>query len=238
MSKRVEYYNAPIELWQGFLDEPRNILYDVLGYASAEYDTQEEAESVLGVSYVGWEKTYKHGKELRESKEYSGVLFSISRSKYWYFRNHKTSNEENLLLLEYLALNSIGGRGRISFTNSAFMFCRMAGYGRMSELPKYKYNPKTKKWSVASVPKIFEYMKNPAMMGYYCEKLRYALMSTDAYPDFTCYSEKGKRGFAFTFDNEKSKDELWREMRDAMQTRSASARQNELKERMKQAVQK
>lgn len=238
MSKRVEYYNAPIELWQGFLDKPKDVLEDVLDYVSAEYDTEDEAASVLCVSYGSWDRAYEHGKELRECKEYSGVLFSISRTKYWFFHDHKTSKDENLLLLAYLALNSIGGRGRISFTNSAFMFCRMAGYGRMYELQKYKYNPKTKKWNVTPTPTIFEYMKNPAMMGYYCEKLRYALMSAEEYPDFTCYSEKGKRGFAFTFDNEKSKDELWREMRDAMRINSTSAKHNELKERMKQAVQK
>ena len=105
-------------------------------------------------------------------------------------------------------------------------------------MPKYKYSPKTKKWNMARVPAIFEYMKNSAMMGYYCEKLRYALMSTNEYPGFTCYSEKGRRGFAFTFDEGKSKDKLWREMRDAMRIRSTSAKHNELKERMKQAVQK
>lgn len=238
MGKRVEYFNAPIEIWQGFLENPHDILRNVLNYASAEYDNENDASSALCVNYGNWDSDYKQGKELRRKKDYSGVMFSISRSKYWHFRDHKTSKEDNLLLLAYLALNSIGGRGRVSFTNSAFMFCRMAGYGRMSDMPKYKYSPKTKKWNEARVPAIFEYMKNSAMMGYYCEKLRYALMSADEYPDFTCYSEKGRRGFAFTFDEGKSKDELWREMRDAMRIRSTSAKHNELKERMKQAVQK
>lgn len=231
------YYNTPVELWRGFLDRPKDVLRNILCYASAEYDDEKTAAKALRVSYGdGWEETKDDGGELRGRKDYSGVTFSIPNTLYWDYRDHAKDEHDNLLLLGYLALKSIGGHNRISFTNSAFMFCRMAGYGRMSDLQKegYKYNQQAKKWNKSCVPVLFKYMRTDKIRGYYCEKLRYALM--ESFDDFHCYSRKGKRGFAFIFGNEKTRVEYWKMMAKQFDERGNDKKRNLLKEQMLEAT--
>lgn len=235
------YYNAPIELWRGFLDNPKKVLEEILNYTSVEYDDKDSASKALGVTYWDWKGTKEKGNELRKRKDYTGVIFSISYEMYWDYRNHAKDEHDNLLLLGYLALKSIGGHNRISFTNSAFMFCRMAGYGRMSDLQKegYEYNQQAKKWfkngcQAKETPAILNYMRTDDVRGYHCEKLRYALM--ESFDNFHCYSRKGKRGFAFIFDNEKTREEYWKMMAKQLDERGNDKNRNQIKEQMRKAT--
>ncbi len=231
MSNAV-YFNAPIELFQQYMDEPHKVLDDVLSYATAEYDTEEEAKENLCVSYGDWEKAHGRGVELRQNKDYSGVVFSIPRELYWDYANHSKGDEENLLLLCYLALKSVCYNGRIAKSNSAFMFCRMAGYARLSDFP-YEYDTKKKRWNVIPQPKILRYMKTARMMKYYSENLRLDLMLK--FDNFHCYSQSGKRGFAFVFGTDKSREEYIRELY-AFMYMSKGKERNELKNNIKGAV--
>ncbi len=231
------YFNAPVELWRGFLDKPKDILEDVLNYASAEYGDKDTASKALNVTYGSWESAKKNGDGLRKRKDYSGVTFSIPSDMYWEHRNHNKGEEDRLFLLGYLALKSIGGHGRISCTNSAFMFCRMAGYGRMEDFRKegFKYDPKKKKWNRQPESAILRYMRTDKMRGYHCEKLRYALM--EAFDNFHCYSRKGKRGFAFIFGSEHSREEYWKMMAKHFDERGNDSKRNLLKEQMRKITQ-
>lgn len=225
------YFNAPIELWRGFMEKPQKVLSDVLDYATAEFESEEEATNKLGVSYRDWLKCYENGVKLRNRK-YSGVVFSIHREWYWEYRNHEKDDYDKLLLLALLALRSISYNKRITLSNSAFMFCRMAGYGRMDEIRNITYNKEADRWS-EPVTGIFRYMKTAKMMGYYCEKLRLDLMLR--LDNFHCYSQKGKRGFVFVFGTDKSREGYIRELH-AYINRTKDSERNKLKNSIKDMV--
>lgn len=231
------YYTAPIELWQEFLDSPLNILEDVLAYASAKYNTEEEASNKLNVKYGEWENTYAKGKELRELG-YCGVNFSISQELYWDYRNNgkKKTEYDNLLLLAYLALNSM--RGNLTFTNSLFWFSRMAGYGSMDGFRSLweKKDRKTGKVGYHSNRRIAKYVKSKQILYRTCAKIRLDLMRK--FPHVHFYSEQGKRDFAFMFDSKRSRQECMDELAELMHQRGITTQRDALKEMMMQAKQK
>lgn len=227
------YYTAPIELWQDFLENSNKVLVGVLEYCACQYDSLEEAQSKLLFSGGNWDNMKKNVKSI--GKDFRGVKFSISRKLYWDYRDCKKSEDDKLLLLAYLALNSI--RGSFTFSNSTYLFSRMAGYGSMEDFKedwkknkKGGYNYKFHNHAIA------KYAKSNQILGRTCAKLRFDLMR--AFPHVHCYSEQGKRDFAFMFDDKKSRQECFDILARMMHHRGKTTQRNELKEMMAQAKEK
>lgn len=228
------YYTAPIELWRDFLNRPKETLDNVFYYCAAEYDTIEKARTTMKFDNGNWETIKSEGDKLR-GKAYGGVTFSISKRLYFDYYKNKKSEYDNLLLLAYLALNSI--RGSFTFSNSTYLFSRMAGYGSMEDFKedwkknkKGGYNYKFHNHAIA------KYAKSNQILGRTCAKLRLDLMR--AFPHVHCYSEQGKRDFAFMFDDKKPRQECLDILARMMHHRSKTTQRNELKEMMAQAKEK
>lgn len=221
------YYNTPIELWQGYLENPHGVLKNVLDYCTAEYSDEPTARKKLCVKYGDFETDHENGEFLRNKKEYSGVVFSIPNNIYWEYRDSIKSEWENVLLLAFLALKSIARNGRIARTNSQLLCCRMSGFGLMEQF-KQSLNKKRNKYDTP--PAIYKYMKNPRLARYYCEKIRFDLMAR--YKHFHSFSMRGKRGFMFVFGNQYTRAEYWALMSKQMKN-SPAVKRNELHSEMK-----
>ena len=226
------YYIAPIELWRGFMEEPDKILNDVLAFQTAAYSTKEQAEEALGVSYGSWEETIKRGVELRGKKsKYCGLCFDIPRILFWDYLKDTKTEWDNLLLLALLAHKTIGGRhGDIRSTNSEFMFARMAGYRKPAFLPKPQML-KSGEVKYGEGAKLHRYMKDKRTMSRYGAMLRLDLMNR--FNNFHCYSQKGKRGYVFTFGSEHPRETYIKMMIATMGARGNDAKRKALKETIK-----
>lgn len=229
------YYTAPIELWRNFLDKPSKVLDDVLAYVSAGYDAEQVAASKLNVDYSNWSKVYKRGEELR-SGNYCGINFSISQRLYLDYRENKKTEYDNLLLLAYLALNSM--RGNFTFTNSTIWFCRMAGYKDIESLEasmeKQGSKKNKNKKTILPLPmKLAKYATSKRTFCRKCERLRLDLMRKFKHVHF--YTEQGKRDFGFMFDTKRPRQECMNELAKLMHQRGKTAQRDELKEMIKKA---
>lgn len=226
------YYTAPIELWQDFLENSNKVLVDVLEYCACQYDSLEEAQSKLFFSGGNWDNMKENVKSI--GKDFCGVKFSISRKLYWDYRNCKKSEDDKLLLLAYLAINSM--RGAFSFTNSTFLFCRMSGFGRMEDF-KEKWR-KNKAGGYKHIynngsPRMAHYLKSTRTMGRKCASLRLDLMRK--FDNIHFYSEQGKRDFAFMFDEKRDRQTCLDELAQKMHHRGKNAQRDDLKEMMRRA---
>ncbi len=132
-----EYINAPMELYQGFLESPEkrnNCLYDVLRYEIGRTLTQEslftldDALERLGKSYSGFDPDGLAEQCKSIFNEHYGnrkVYFSISIDQLDRFWNGDETDEECALLMAYLALKSIIGDKPFYKTNKYLWLARM-----------------------------------------------------------------------------------------------------------------
>lgn len=223
---KVIYYNVPIELWRGFLDNPSDVLSNVTRYFAAKnYANVEEAETGMGMTFHNKEKSWKEGVKLLQGN-YSGVLFSIAKNVYWNIYNEPKEEYRLLLLLAYLAINSMSGHREINITSTKAMFCRMAGYVREQDIPRDRKG-------IPNIGIISKYMKNARSMNYHGEKIRLELMTM--YKNLHFYSEKGKRGFAFMKTTDYTREECWRMMSEGLSERTKTYQRNAIKEQMRKA---
>ncbi|MBQ9473848.1 MAG: hypothetical protein IJU81_05510 [Bacteroidales bacterium] len=227
------YLTVPIEIWREFLDKPKDTLLNVFSYCATEYESIEEARKAIGFSNGNWESMTELGEELR-LRQYGKSVFSISKKLYFDYFENKKSEYDNLLLLAYLALNSM--RGKFTFSNSTYLFARMAGYGTMDDFKEdWKKNKKggyDYRYRCNNIA-ISKYSKSKQILGRTCAKLRLDLMR--AYPHVHCYSEQGKRDFAFMFDEKKPREYCIKELARIMHYRGKTVQRDELKEMMKKA---
>lgn len=182
MEKQI-YFNAPIELYQHFIENTWQCFDNVLGYCIAEYNTKGEAEEALKIELNNCFVRYKtKGTELRKGK-YNGTQFSIPKNILFdFYVNHRTKTErQKAMLLGYLALKSIAGWWNITVTSNGAMFARMAGYPSTKLLPE-----------LSALGEIAKY-NTPYKMA------RVRADITDNFSTVNIYSHKGKRGFAIKF---------------------------------------
>lgn len=203
MADEVRYYNAPIELYRRFLEQPIVCLNNVLDYLSTEYNEEDKQKAAdeLGVTWGDWDKTRSRGIDLRFGKPFSGVIFSIPRSIFWDYRDHHKTERELKCLLCYLALKSIQGKKRYYYTENAKMFRRMCGYGRKEDFEMASKN------ELGKLGRVFSSERNMQESG---RRIREATMLQ--FDSFHCSMHtRGKRHFFFMIayeDREKCMKEL------------------------------
>lgn len=167
MSKKAQYFNFPIWLLSGFMENKHEILNNILYYGifyymlnTSEYVDEEihevcyfeEAANKLNVKLRNTEKAYKQAEALHANTP-AGVPFSsISTHVFWQYYNEEKTEFEYTCFLAYIAFKSmIGSKAYMKATN-AFMLARMDGktkqcdYSELSpSIAQYAHEYQTKK---------------------------------------------------------------------------------------------
>ena len=131
------YFNFPIVLIRGFMNDTRKCLDDVFDYCIYEFskdNSEAETKEFFRILTYNREKSMKHGKELYSSiknEAYTGLAVSL----FWqYYKEYKTDMDK-ITLLAFLAIKSIvGNRVCCKVTNQNLIYCRMAGFTNIQEL--------------------------------------------------------------------------------------------------------
>ena len=145
MAKSEIYYNAPCELFRGFLLDKKyaQCLQDVIEftlYAQCEkrWHGKDECEvyanEELGVNFSSPKAAYNRGmrlfNELVRGNRENPAYFSISEDMYWYFHDNETTTEERAVALAYLAIKSMIGKREYIKANMTLLCSRMDGQTR------------------------------------------------------------------------------------------------------------
>lgn len=206
MADEVIYYNAPIELYRRFLEQPKKCLEDVLHWCVVDYAKTNNADYFRTQQALNFEggtftKAKERVNELNKKNVFSGVTFSIPRSFYWDYRDHDKAEKELKCLLCYLALKSIQGKKRYYYAENAKMFRRMCGYGRKEDFEA------ADKEELGKLGRVFKSERNMQESG---RRIREATMLQ--FDSFHCsLHTRGKRHFFFMIayeDRKKCMEEL------------------------------
>lgn len=188
-----DYYNAPVELYRGFLEHPKRCLEDVLEYQIAKtdnFDVKATEQALGGITFLDKKKAVANAKAIAKKTsgnlcEFSGVLFGIPRTLYWDYYAHDKTTWEQLVLLAYLSLKSwYGHKDKPMIIDNVKLFTRMTGNG--SNIGFYFDKEDGALGAIAK-----------HLTDYKARNLRESL--SEHFHDFHYYSCKGKRGWAFMF---------------------------------------
>lgn len=107
--KDYRYINAPIELYQHFVDCPDSVMYALVG----------------SYMYLGTECDWPRG----------GVRVSVTGNFVMWLNNQyaRMTTEERQVIMARLALRTIGGNGKRNITNCRHFLARCAGFGTWAQ---------------------------------------------------------------------------------------------------------
>ncbi len=155
MSSQVKYFNFPIQLLEGFLEDSKSCLENIISYSVCyhafftyevsevdehnEYEPDPSDESKLNdyrikaamrfyhINIDGYSYLKETGLVLLDSVPKDSPKTGLNVSIFWdYFNNHKTEFEKAVLLC-HLALKSIVMNRKYAKTQNLFMWSRMNG---------------------------------------------------------------------------------------------------------------
>jgi len=131
------YFNAPVQLLEGFLIDKNKNLDDILYYAlyarslKLDYNSEQErfiaAADYMNVNLINSDMVYIRGKELYNSIDTDSPMIGISRLNFWEFRDNTKSEWDCVCLLGFLALKTIIGNKEYSKTTNNLWYARMDG---------------------------------------------------------------------------------------------------------------
>ena len=145
MSEPNKYFNFPISLLQGFLDNKNECLKNILDYAvytharnkleSEDLDEFEfletevlESAEYLEVSLVSTDNLIANGENLYYSNTSCKVITGINTSIFWDYKTNHKSKFEDVVLLAYLSLRSIVQKKAYCKVTNLFLLSRMDGH--------------------------------------------------------------------------------------------------------------
>lgn len=169
---RERFYNFPVTLLRGFLDESRraDILSSILYYATysravqiAQYEDGldetevDEDHFISAMKELNWswdgnypsqrvQKAMKQGREIKQANK-KAPHTGIARSIYWDYHNNKKTEWQVAQLLGFLALKSIAGdseKRRAVLVNNAHWMARMSGLIRATD---WELDPRVKEFN-------------------------------------------------------------------------------------------
>lgn len=137
MKAEVKYFNFPIQILEGFLNNPKKVLGDISDYALYAHslklengtDTQRINASAkfFGLKLYSASETIVNGRTLFNSIEERSPKVGINISIFWdYYKNDKTEFEK-VCLLAFLAIKSILQNKTYCKVVNAYWLSRMAG---------------------------------------------------------------------------------------------------------------
>ena len=164
MKRKTEdrYYNAPIEILKGFLDNPNDVLQRIKHYGMYDYsrkrsDTPDEWRTTSSGNFYEDmrynSEDHRMGKNLAEMYLNSKVFFGLNREIYEdFYRNQEKEEFDYVCLLAFLAIKSIINTDSYKRMTKLYVLSRMSGLAKsctdISELPdnircwetRYKFN--------------------------------------------------------------------------------------------------
>jgi hypothetical protein len=162
MREEEKYFNVPVQLFNGFMDDSKKCLNSVFDYAIYQHSlkltgTQAERLKAACKWYVvqagNNSKTIADGKELTENTPENSPKVGLSLSMFWDFYNNDKSDFDKICLLGYLAIKSILQKKPYWKLDNKFWLSRMDGkvkavaeFDEISEsILKYSSEYQTKK---------------------------------------------------------------------------------------------
>ena len=140
-----KYFNAPIQLYQGFMIDSNNCLSNVANYACYEYTVKhgcsfKDAATYFNISFGGDNNKRSllnaeaKGKQLYNSTPDKSPNVGIKLSTYWqYYKDFKTDFEK-ICLLAYLSIQSIVQKKSYCKIDNSFFLSRMDGNAGVIDL--------------------------------------------------------------------------------------------------------
>lgn len=111
-----KYFNVPVQLFSGFMDDSGICLNNVFNYAIYQHSTKLEGTQLerfkaackwYGVTAGDNSKSIAEGKELTECLSNNSPKVGLSLSVFWDFYKNEKSDFDKICLLGYLAIKSI-----------------------------------------------------------------------------------------------------------------------------------
>lgn len=133
------YFNFPIQLLKGFMEDSSQCLNDVINYCvyaeAQEYEGKiderfEKSRADLMVNYGtkrNWERGKSRGFQLWSSIPIKSPRTGMHSELLWDFFSNNKSEFEKVCLLSFLAFKSILGNSLSTKTNNKLWFSRMDG---------------------------------------------------------------------------------------------------------------
>lgn len=127
-----KYFNFPINLIKGFIDNTHNCIDDIFDYAIYSYTikknvSQEDAAHVYGVTIGNSNKSMNNGKLLYESTPVKMPFVGIEKSVWFDFYKNEKTDFQKVTLLAYLALRSILMDKPYCKVTNDYLFSRIDG---------------------------------------------------------------------------------------------------------------
>jgi len=136
MNKNEKYFNVPVQLFSGFLQNSTICLNNVFEFAIYEHSmkltgTQEERFKAACKWYAVMPGNYKenaeNGKKLKENTPEKSPKVGISRTMFFDFYQNEKSDFDKICLLGYLAIKSILQKKPYQKIDNKFWLARMDG---------------------------------------------------------------------------------------------------------------
>lgn len=146
MSNKAQFYNFPICLLEGFMEDSDYCLKSILDFVTWKHNSgklpEKETADYLGVIYPSFKETLARGKNVENM--YCGKpspWTGLDRNVFWQFKDNHRSDFDKAVLLAFLAIKSIiGNKPWYKITNQSQIYYRMAGKtlgkGKPLKLPK------------------------------------------------------------------------------------------------------
>ncbi len=151
-----EYYNFPIQLVSGFLDDSKKVLIDISHYCiyrvfndnfdkySGSFAGYQKACDDFGIEFKNVAEAYQNGKTLYESSIDKSPMVGMSSEMYWDYMSNEKTEFEKVLLLGDLAFKSILGAKSYIKLDNKYWFSRMNGSAK--SITKEELSPKIQRY--------------------------------------------------------------------------------------------
>lgn len=202
--KGIRYFNFPIQLLHGFLDDMPAVLKNIISYSlyahaisldCHEYDI-ETAMNVAAKFHKAtlgdFQTTYERGMELYDSLPQNSPKCGINTSIYWDFRNNHKSEFEKVVLLAFLSIKSILGNKPYCKITNDFFISRMDGKVKKCDLSEI--SPAIKTYLTAyRLTKLKDELKLKWYLVTYGKRMRGFYVAFDMLlEDLIYYAEKNR----------------------------------------------
>lgn len=151
-----EYYNFPIQLINGFLDDSKKVLIDISHYCiyrvfsdnfekySGSFAGYQKACDDFGVEFKNVATAYQNGKTLYDATIDKSPMVGMSSELYWDYMNNEKTDFEKVCLLGDLAFKSILGAKSYIKLDNKYWFSRMDG--SVKSISKEELSPKLQRY--------------------------------------------------------------------------------------------
>lgn len=138
MNESPKYFNFPVELLAGFMDDSKAVLSNVCDYSIYEHflklcegtvdERMSSACHYFGITLSNSTKSRSNGRMLYDSIDRNSPKVGISLSIFWDYYNNNKDPFEKACLLAFLALKSIIQNKPYCKLENRFLWARMDGY--------------------------------------------------------------------------------------------------------------